>query len=216
MLKHKVYMQKFSIYHKSKRFHPTTNQIFYTFNIVIIIIWIVLEKIIKTKEYNHFFGFSIGISLLIAISLMLIGKVKSPPLRGKLDGFISFDKNRIIVNHEVFYLTDIKIIKITNDDYFGKIKYLGKGDFNASFSNGVDNELLIELNNSEVKLYNFEIYNSDDFQKVKNELVVYYLNEKLEFSILLNLLGLEEKEEIDNFKKYCKYIAANSGLDCKF
>jgi hypothetical protein len=30
------------------------------------------------------------------------------------------------------------------------------------------------------------------------------------------LLGLEEKEEIDNFKKYCKYIAANSGLDCKF
>lgn len=79
---------------------------------------------------------------------------------------------------------------------------MGRGNFNASYSNGVDNELLIELNSSVVKVYNFEIYNSADFQKIKPELINYYLQGKLEFSILTNLLGLEKNEEIIDFKNY--------------
>jgi len=205
-------MQRFAIYHKSERFRPTTNQVFYTFNAVAISIWIVVEKIIKTEQFSRVIGFTVAISWLVALLAMLIGKFKAPPLRGRLDGFISFYKDKITVEKEVFYLNDIKRIKITNDDYYGKIKYLGKGNFNASYSNGVDNELLIELNSSKVKLYNFEIYNSPDFQKIKTELITYYLEGKLEFSILINLLGLEKDEEIKDFKDYCKRTAANSRL----
>ncbi|WP_395056350.1 hypothetical protein [Flavobacterium sp.] len=206
-------MQRFAIYHKSKRFHPTTNQVFYAFNVVAISIWIVLEKIIKTEKFSRILGFAVAISWLVALLAMLIGKLKSPPLRGKLDGFISFNNDNITVEKEVFNLSDIKIIKITNDDYYGKNKYLGRGNFNASYSNGVDNELLIELNTSKVKLYNFEIYNSADFQKIKSELIAYYLQDKLEFSILTYLLGLEKTGEISDFKDYCKRTAAKSGLN---
>lgn len=205
-------MQRFTIYYKSKRFHPTTNQIFYTFNAVAISIWIVSEKIIKTEQFSRILGFAVATSWLIALLAMLIGKIKSPPLRGKLAGFISFNKDNITVEKEVFNLNDIKRIKITNDDYYGKIKYLGRGNFNASFSNGVDNELLIELNSSKTKLYNFEIYNSADFQKIKPELITYYLQGKLEFSILTNLLGLEKDEEVSDFKNYCKRTATNTDL----
>lgn len=194
-------MQRFAIYHKSKKFHPTTNQVFYTFNVVALSIWVFLEKIVKTDQFSYTLGWAVAISWLIALLAMLIGKFKSPPLRGKLEGFISFQKDNITVENEVFNLNDIKRIKVTNDDYYGKIKYSGRGDFNASYSNGVENELLIELCSLKTKLYNFEIYNSADFQKIKPELINYYLQGKLDFSILANLLGLEKDEEISDLKK---------------
>ena len=203
-------MQRFAIYHKSESFRPTTNQVFYTFNVAVLSIWIFLETIAKTELFSRALGWAVAISWLMALSAMLIGKFKSPPLRGILEGFISFQNDKIIVENEIFNLNDIKRIKLTNDDYYGKIRYLGRGNFNASYSNGVDNELLIELNSSVVKVYNFEIYNSADFQKIEPELINYYLQGKLEFSLLTNLLGLEKNDEINDFKDYCKSTAAKS------
>ena len=206
-------MQRFAIYHKSKSFRPTTNQVIYTFNVVVLSIWIFLEKILKTEQFISLLGWAVAISWLIALIAMLVGGFKAPPLRGRLDGFISFDKDKITVEKEVFNLNEINRIKITNDDYYGKIKYLGRGNFNASYSNGVDNELLIELNSSQVKVYDFEIYNSADFQKVKPELITYYLEGKMKFNDLTNLLGYEKADEISDFKNYCESTSTNNGLD---
>lgn len=205
-------MQKFAIYHKSNSFRPTTNQVLYTFTVVVLSLWIFLEKIVKTEKFSHILGWAIASSWLIGLLAMLIGKFKAPPLRGKLEGFISFQKDKIIVENEIFDLNDIKRIKLTNDDYYGKIKYLGRGNFNASYSNGIDNELLIELNSSIAKVYNFEIYNSADLQKIRPELVEYYIKGKLEFSNLTYLLGLEKSDEIQDFKNSCERTAANSGF----
>ncbi len=205
-------MQRFSIYHKSKSFHPTTNQVLYSFNLLVLSIWIFLEKIVKTEQFTSVLGWLVAISWTLAVFAMLVGAIKAPPLRGRLDGFISFEKDKITVDKEVFNLINIKKIKITNDDYYGKIKTLGRGNFNSSFSNGVDNEILIELHSAQVKVYNFEIYNSADFQKVKPELISYYLEGKLEFYNLTNLLGYEKTDEISDFKDYCKNTVIKSGL----
>lgn len=114
-------MQRFAIYHKSKSFRPTTNQVFYTFNVVVLSLWIFLETIVKTEQFSRALGWAIAISWLMALSAMLVGNFKSPPLRGILEGFISFQNDKIIVENEIFNLNDIKRIKLTNDDYYGKL-----------------------------------------------------------------------------------------------
>lgn len=193
-------MQRFAIYHKSESFHPTTNQVFYTFNGVLLSIWIFVEEIVKTEQFRPLFGWAAATSWLAALIAVLIGNFKPPPLRGKLEGFISFYNDKITVGNEVFNLNEIKRIKITNDDYYGKLKHMGRGNFNARYSNGVDNELLIELNSSKASLYNFEMYNPDDFQKIRPELINLHLQGKLEFGILINILGLEKDDEINDFR----------------
>ena len=51
-----------------------------------------------------------------------------------------------------------------------------------------------------MKFYDFELYESNDFQKIKNELINYYLSGKIEFENLANVLGDKKQHEIEELK----------------
>ncbi|MEO5777734.1 MAG: hypothetical protein ABIQ27_12580 [Flavobacterium sp.] len=134
-----------------------------------------------------------------------LGKAK--PLKGKLDGFLIFEMDKIKIQEETFTLEQIKNIEISNDDYYGKMNGSGRGNFGPALSNGTDNTLKLKLLSGELKTYSYEMYDGNDFQKVKNELMNYYLNGKIEFSNLAYVLGDRNRKEIDILKEDIEKIA---------
>jgi hypothetical protein len=140
------------------------------------------------------------ITLICGMILRLIGFPKAEPLQGEIDGFLTFEMNSIQIGNEVFEIEKIKNIEITNDDYYGKIVAFGRGNFNSPRSNGVDNFIKLKLYSGELKVCNYELYNSNDIQKIRNELLNYYLNGKIEFHTLAHVLGEKSQSEIAALK----------------
>jgi len=195
-------MQRFAIFEKTKKFYWSNNRIIYP--IIFGCIGILYLKQKLGFERSFFDEFVIGIFVLtffIGIVLSIRGFGKPDPLRGRLNGFITFEKEKIIFDQQIFRLEEFKKIEITNNDYYGRIKSSSKGNFNSTRSNGVDNKIEITFCNGEKKIFYFELYNSNDLEKVKEELINYYLNGKLHFLNLIDVLGITKYEEIQDFKK---------------
>ena len=195
-------MQRFALFEKTKKFYWSNNRIIYP--VIFTCIGILYLKQKLGFEKNFFDEFVIGVFILtffIGIVLSVRGFAKPDPLRGVLNGFITFEKEKITFDQQIFRLEDFKKIEITNNDYYGRLKSYSKGNFNSTISNGVDNKIEITFYNGEKKMFYFELYNSEDLQKVKEELINYYLNGKMHFLNLIDVLGITKYEEIQNFKE---------------
>jgi hypothetical protein len=195
-------MQRFEIYHKSKKFHLTNNIVFYSCSLVGITAF-VIGKIIGLKEntlYMNATGYFGIVAFATGILARGIGFFIKPPLRGTLDGFIELNISGIKIDQKYYPLSEIKKINISNDDYYGKRINLDRSNLNSTISNGVNNELEITLASGAVEKCYFQLYYPNDLQKNKNELINYYKAEKLDFNILTNTLGIE-KNEVEEFKK---------------
>lgn len=195
-------MQRFSIYIKSNKFYWSNNKIIYPILFICLIILLITNKG-SVIEKNFLNNFLLGIMLLTfacGIILRLIGIPKTEPLQGELDGFLTFGIDFIQIHNEIFHFEKIRNIEISNDDYYGKLIGNSKGNFNSSSSNGVNNYVRIKLYSGEFKTCYYELYNSDDFQKIRRELINYYLNGKIEFENLANVLGEKSQHEIEEFK----------------
>jgi len=205
-------MNRFTIFIKSNKTIWTNNRVIYTILVSCFSI-LFFEKYflqIEKSFSDNFFGGIIVFTLISGIILKIIGLTKTEPLKGKLEGSIIFEKNSIIANGDVFNLEKIKNIEISNDDYYGKIVNVSRGNFNGALSNGVNNLIKIKLYSGENKFYNYQLYNSNDFQKIRNELIIYYLNGKIEFENLSNILGEKSKQEIKELKLEIEEIATTT------
>ena len=121
-------------------------------------------------------------------------------VRGKLEGYLSFEKNKITVCDEIYPIEKIRKIKISNDDYSGKLVNTSKGNLGPALSNGTRNFIIIYFESGESKRYQFELINSHDFQKLRPELISYYLNGMMEFDEVANVLGEKGSNEVSEFK----------------
>ena len=195
-------MQRFEIYHKSEKFDLTNNKVFYSC-ILVGLTAFAIGKLIGLKEDTYYMNaagyFAFG-SFAIGILARGIGFFIRQPLRGTLDGFIELNMDGIKIGQKYLPLSEIKKIFISNDDYYGKRINLNLSNLNSTISNGVDNELEIILNTGVTEKCYFQLYNPNDFQKNKNELINYYKAEKLDINILTNTLGIK-KNEVEEFKK---------------
>lgn len=154
---------------------------------------------IEDNEFDKYLAFLLCGAFILGLILKLSRLFKPDPLRGELDGFLSFGLDYITAGEKQFQLEEIKKIRITNNDYYGKPKGSGKS-FNSSLSNGVDNICEIVLLTGTKFIYNYELYYSYDLQKIKDELINYHKNDKLDFQNLVDILGVS-KSEIEEFKK---------------
>ena len=75
-----------------------------------------------------------------------------------------------------------------------------KGNFNSPRSNGVANFIKLKLYSGELKMCNYALYHSNDIQKIRDELINYYLNGKIELDNLANALGEKSESEIAELK----------------
>ena len=202
-------MQRFEIYHKSKKYNLTNNKVFYSCFLVGVTS-VMFGNIIGLKEvYLNAAGYFGFVGYAIGILARGIGFFIRQPLRGTLDGFIELNMSGIKIDQKYYPLSEIKKINISNDDYYGKRINLNRLNLNSTISNGVNNELEITLNSGAIEKCYFQLYYPDDLQKNKNELINYYKAEKLEIDILTNTLGIE-KNEVEEFKKNIQSTSANT------
>jgi hypothetical protein len=195
-------MQKFSIYIKSNKFYWTAEIKTYSFILFCCALMLVKQKVLNIEEnfIDKLLGWLAVCGFTFGLILKFYNLNKIEPLRGTLEGYISFQKESITVGKEIFQMETIRNIKISNDDYIGKLVNFTKGNLGPALSNGINNSIIFFLESNQSRKYQFELINSDDFQKVRHELINYHIYGKIEFDELANVLGEKNRSEIAELK----------------
>jgi hypothetical protein len=191
-------MNKFSIFKESKEFYWSVNKIYYCALFSILGLGYISQQIFKPTEF--FFQWLAIIGMIIGLIFKFKGITQIEPLRGKLDGYLVFEKESMNIDGKLYPLNEINKIKISNDDYSGKLIHTSKGNIGPALSNGTNNSIIIFFNSKQTIQVLFELINSNDFQNIKLILIEYYLREKIDFEELTNVLGAKSSSEIRELK----------------
>ncbi len=114
-----------------------------------------------------------------------------------LNGEITFLDNRVIVNDKIFSIDAINTINFPcYDDYVGKVNAT-----NNKTSNGVNNKVELHCKDGKIHTYYFQLDHRYQIRDIKEQLIQYHLAGKLDFVHLTAILGLEDYNAIENFKK---------------
>jgi len=114
-----------------------------------------------------------------------------------LDGEITFLDNRILVNDNVFSIDAVKSISFSCfDDYKGKVINPAEN----KVSEGINNVVEILSKEGKKHVYYFQLDHRYQIRDMREQLIQYHLADKLDFNLLVNMLGLESYNAIQNFK----------------
>ena len=198
-------MHKFDIFKKHKGIYWTNTLIIYcTLCIAGCLLYL---KNIFGFEKNLIDGFllcSIFLVLFYGVIMKFYGLVSHEPLKGKLEGQLILEMDRISIENEIYNLNNIQKIEIFNSDYDGHFKYTSRGSFEANLSQGVGNIIIIKLINNEIKDCHFRQTYEDDINVAQKELINYHLKGKIHFLHLIDILKITDYDEIQKFKKELK------------
>lgn len=203
-------MIKLAIFKKSNKFYWSTNKIYYCVLFSIIGLSYILGKIFKPAEF--YLLCLAPIVMIAGIFSKFKNLTKIEPLRGTLDGDLVFEKDSITINSEPHSLDEINKIKISNDDYTGKLINYTKGNVGPALSNGTNNYLVIFLKSKETIKVFFELINSNDFQKIKPILIEYYLKGKMDFDEMTYVLGEKSRSDLREIKEEINKIRNSKNL----
>lgn len=192
-------MNKFAIFKKSKKFYWSINKIYYCSLFFILGLTYISQDILKTT--TPVFAWTAITVMIIGLFFKFKGFTETEPLRGILEGNLIFEKESIIINNKHYPLEEINKIKISNDDYIGKLINYTKGNVGPALSNGTNNSIVIFLKSKETIQIQFELINSNHFQKIKTILIEYYLKGKIDFDELTYVLGEKSSSDIRELKE---------------
>ena len=206
-------MNRFSIFKKSKNIYWSVNKIYYCTLFSILGLGYISQQILKPTEL--FFQWLSIIGMIIGLILKFKGFTQIEPIRGKLEGYLVFEKESINVDGKLYSLDEINKIRLTNDDYSGKLIHTSKGNIGPALSNGTNNSIIIFLKSKETIQSHFELINSNDFQNIKTILIEYYLKGKIDFDELRNLLGAKNRAETKELKEEITEISTTANTRYK-
>jgi len=195
-------MQKFSIYTKSNKFYWSAETITYSIIFFCCGVMLFKQKVLNIEEnlIDKIFMWLVVSTFMFGAILKFYNMGRFEPIRGEFKGYLSFEKDKITVCNEIYPIEKIRKIKISNDDYSGKLVNISKGNLGPALSNGTRNFIIIYFESGESKRHQFELINSVDFQKVRQELINYYLLGKIDFDEVANVLGEKSRSEVAEFK----------------
>lgn len=206
---------KFTIFKKSNKFNWTPQIIIYLIIISSIFLGYISEKVIGSQQNTLSKSFMIIALLGFVAGLVtkFMGFSQIEKLKGKLEGHLIFNFDSIEIENKEYKLSELKRIVISNNDYRGKLVNTSSGDLGPALSNGTRNHIILFLNSGESIRVNFELLNSNDFQKVRSELINYHVNSKIDFWSLAYILGKKSSAEVTKLTSEIKNYGttANSG-----
>jgi hypothetical protein len=202
-------MQKFSIYKVSNRFYWSAENITYAIIFFSCGIMLFKQKILNIEQnvIDEVFIWLAVSAFMFGVILKLYNLARIEPIRGKFIGYLSFKKDEITVYDEIYPIEKIRKIKISNDDYRGKLVNFSSGNLGPALSNGTRNFIIIFFESGESKRVQFELINSDDFQKLRHELIHYYLLRKIDFDEITDILGEKSRKEVSELKSEIQKIS---------
>lgn len=203
---------QFKIFHKESKFYLSTDKIFWYLFMILFTSPLIELMIFGEENISDFSSISmflvVGLMFLIPI-LRLYKMNKCKRLGGIIDGILTFDFEEIKIDKLVVKLTDIKKIETSFHDYEGRKLGYSFYDFDGDLSNGVDNCLILHKNDgSQINTFFFQQIGNES-KKIKKYLIHYHLQGKIHFLHLIDLLGITDYDEIQEFKKEI-YSKANN------
>lgn len=190
-------MPKFSIYIKSNKFYWSTERITYSILFFICGVMLFKQEVINPEPnfIDEIFAWLAVSTFMFGVILKFYNSNKTEPLRGRLDGYLSFEKESITIGNEIYPIEEITKIKISNDDYVGRLAHISSGNLGPALSNGTNNFIIIYFEPGRSKRYDFELINSDDFQKERETLIYYHIIGKIDYWELVQVLGEKSNSE---------------------
>jgi len=190
-------MLKFSLFKKSNKFYWSPETVIYGIVFMCLGVIFFKQNFLELKEnfIDEFFIWVIISTLAFGLIIKFYNLNKYEPLRGHFEGYLSFEEKSITIGNEVYSIDEIRTIKISNDDYLGKQKNISSGNFGPVLSNGTENFITIFFSSGKSKRYQFELINSDDFQKLREILIDYHIAGKIDYWELAQVLGEKNTSE---------------------
>ncbi len=112
------------------------------------------------------------------------------PLNGVLNGEIAFKDHSIIVNDEVFELTDINAVDFSFGDYYGKSTTYGR-DVSPSLYQGVNNYVTFLDKNNNNHLVYFRMPTQHSYLSLSSFINEAIKFKKMEFKRRIDLISIE-------------------------
>ncbi len=193
---------KFKIFTKNKRLRITANHIVYSLLVCSISI-LYLSKNYFENGLLESIGKDSGIvGFILMIYFVITKNFTREALNGDLKKSIIFRPSELVIDDKIYNLNDISKIEFYIGDYFNKRNYPRSGvDLNPARTNGTNNICELTVQNGQKIKVNFQLMYKDEFLKMKELLVKYYLENKIHFLRLVNYLGIDNYKDIQEFKK---------------
>ncbi len=200
-----VQLKKFSIF-KPYPFYWTRTYNSYAFILAVILIVLILKFLTNVLEFHPAFKFLYFAPLLpyiYRLALFFIVRNSYRPLKGKLEGYINFNKDAIEIDTEIYNLSDIRKIELKTGDYLGlEIGYRSFSDyFEDTFSQGVDNLLILHLNNNTTVKTRFQQLEACELRQIEDIILEYYLKGKISYLQTVEILCLSSSDEWSKLKQ---------------
>lgn len=199
-------MNSFKIYVPVKKFYFTPNKIIY-FLAGFGFLPMAFELFILKHESSEVSKFSTGcfgvcvIAVFGGVIVRAIYASKQKLLQGKIEGDIAFNTDFITINTDEYLLEGIEKISFTHfNDYLGK-KQSDKSYYNDGVSNGVENAVIVTLKNRKDISCHFQQQYRYQLREMRPVLVHYHNEGKLHFLNLIDILGIQDYNAIQIFKK---------------
>ena len=206
-------MNKFPLFFKSDKPYPSVKKkIYLTLFICFGILFFRQEFFLLEKNFIDYAFITIIVFILFYAAYYKISEfMQVEPLGGILDGHLIFENEYIQANDEIFHMEEIRKMKISNNDYEGKLINI-TGTFGPNISNGINNYIILFLESGKNKKFQFQMSDSNNLQDIRTILIGYYLKKKIDFWEIANVLGEKSTSEIANFTKEIEQIstAANT------
>ena len=189
----------FEVYEKLKGPFFTLETAYFVMTVLIVILGVSIE-IYGFKQYEEFFWLLAKLYIVFIVISQIIFFNKIEKLYAKHLGQLVISKDKIQILNKKIDLSEIKKINFYNNDFIGMRKDLPIEGFIFSprLSNGINNFLILKLNNGESKRYRFLQKTKEDLLRNRDILIHYYLNDKLNFDDLKRILHLHQKRDIQS------------------
>ncbi len=193
---------KYRILNKNKKFYWTANSIFSSIIFITalpVFIKILIFESSKLTTLDEILMVILCISFIIGIVVGFSKIGKFVTLKGELNSELEFLFNSVKINEREILLEKVQKIEINAFDFKGA--YASSKNLDGTFSNGVNNTIKIYLIDGTKTEVFFQQIIENQIRNEKQNLINYCNQGKLHYLNLLEMLGINNYEEIQNFKK---------------
>jgi len=165
----------------------------------------------KFDAFQQISLWGVELGFILAIYFKIARFLTRKSLHGEIGGFLAFGEKGVTVNGKLYSIDEIRRIEFFVHDYFDKLDFPSRGDFNPGRSNGVGNFCEVTLvDGSSLRIY-FQLHDKEEFLNMRDILIHYHFNKKISFLRLIEYLGIDKYEEIQDFKRILNNLKKLAG-----
>lgn len=192
---------EFKIFIKNKGAQLTVNKVVYSLMVVFSGITYLGDKYFDENLIKTFGQVGLILILILIIYFSIARLFSRESLNGTLNQSLKFSETGIEIDNTNYPLAKIKNVEFRICDYFNSRMDSYKGNLNPGRTNGTSNVCLITLIDGQKIALNFQLMYESEFLRMRELLIKYYFENKIQFLKLIAYLEIDNYKEVQEFKR---------------